>query len=627
MPRSDYESRIERIKQFLDDYPILPVIVACRVRDYTLSLDLPEIKILPLDPDRIRDFTRRYLVDPKVGETLFWKLAGGEPVRRTWQLWKTCGATWEEFWSSETTPEAVMTVTTTEHDKVRKLMRSPRSLINLAGNPFMLFMLSRVYAKKGELPTNRGKLFEAFVVMLFEREEIGSMEYEIQRGLGALAFSMQQEGREGTAVSLPFARSRLAEENIADPDWHLQLAVNASILAIGDRVRFSHQLLQEYFAGTHLDTERISAASIWESHIWWKPTGWEETAILRAGQLNDATPLVRWLLEVNPVLAYRCMDESGAAGEVPPNILERLRWSLRGRMTDPETAPIGRAETGRVINFLPDGDPREGIGLNAQRVPDIHWCYVPRSSFLLGSHDTDLLSHEDEKPLHELLLDDFHISKYPITNAQFEPFIATEYNERKWWTDLGWSWKGERTQPQVTQYSRLANYPRVNVTWHEVIAYCKWLTFVLQSTSQLKNDEEIILPTEAQWAKTARGADARLYTWGDEWEPLKGNVDETGIEDICAVGLFPDGVSPYRTHDMTGNIWEWCLSEWANYPYQDDSRNDLNSPATKVVRGGAFGGGQHSCRCEYRGLGDPGFDSPNLGFRIVRIRSSQHSLR
>jgi formylglycine-generating enzyme required for sulfatase activity len=195
----------------------------------------------------------------------------------------------------------------------------------------------------------------------------------------------------------------------------------------------------------------------------------------------------------------------------------------------------------------------------------------------------------------------------------------------------------------------LDNHPVVIVTWHDALAYCRWLESKLVEVAQgqiqqgssdllwlgLAGDRlHATLPSEAEWEKAARGiGDRREYPWKGPFDPDKANTDESGIGTTSAVGCFPGGASPYGMQDMSGNVWEWTRSiygEWSSekreyiqvygYPYvANDGREDLSksSDFSRVVRGGSWCSHQGGARCAYRGGPFPDLRYDDIGFRVV----------
>jgi formylglycine-generating enzyme required for sulfatase activity len=242
--------------------------------------------------------------------------------------------------------------------------------------------------------------------------------------------------------------------------------------------------------------------------------------------------------------------------------------------------------------------------------------------FLMGSSEDDPDAKKDEKPQHELTLPTYWIGKTPVTNAQFRPFVESDgYTNRVYWTDDGWQWrkKQKRTKPSYWNDDTWngAEYPVVGIAWHEAVAYAAWLS--------MQTGEDYRLPSEAEWEKAARGADSRIYPWGNAWEAGRCNSEEVGKKRTTPVSSYPAGASPYGALDMAGNMWEWTRSVYQDYPYHpDDGREDTSNPAGKVftLRGGSWWDKRTIVRCAARIWLYP--INPDIvnGFRVLLSPSS-----
>ncbi|MCP4541177.1 MAG: SUMF1/EgtB/PvdO family nonheme iron enzyme [Chloroflexi bacterium] len=225
---------------------------------------------------------------------------------------------------------------------------------------------------------------------------------------------------------------------------------------------------------------------------------------------------------------------------------------------------------------------------------------VPAGEFMMGSDPVkDKYAQDDEQPQHRVCVSEFYIAKTPLTNTQYAAFVkATKRKSPRHWE------KGKIP-------SNKGNHPVVNVSWHDAIAFCKWLS---RETSQ-----SFHLPTEVEWEKAARGTDGRIYPWGDKPPtPELGNFGKN-VGETTPVGQYSlQGDSPYGCVDMAGNVWEWTQSLFESYPYRaDDGREDMASPDSRVLRGGSFNHNDDCVRSSTRDDPNPRYRSGNGGFRVV----------
>ncbi|MBE2272227.1 MAG: TIR domain-containing protein, partial [Anaerolinea sp.] len=300
IPAAQHKRKFEQVAAFIRQHPDLMAVITCRKQDYTVDLRFDQVEITPLDSLRIREFALRSLGDED-GQRLFWKLAG-ESARRQEATFReqfaAQRADWVRlFWLADALPHGMQWGKSRWSknglwESWRRERDNPSGLMLLARNPYMLRMLAEVYVDRdGDLPPNRGDLFRSFVERLLIREGIAqrdehtrqvilSMEAaQLLDALAQLAYTMQihRAAREaGNALTvLP-----LDKVKVLLTDRLLYLAVSTSILTSGEEVRFSHQLLQEYFAARYMDTEikagRLKATDIWKPDTWWERTNWEE---------------------------------------------------------------------------------------------------------------------------------------------------------------------------------------------------------------------------------------------------------------------------------------------------------------------------------------------------------------
>ncbi|WP_394809775.1 formylglycine-generating enzyme family protein [Nitrosomonas sp.] len=164
-----------------------------------------------------------------------------------------------------------------------------------------------------------------------------------------------------------------------------------------------------------------------------------------------------------------------------------------------------------------------------------------------------------------------------------------------------------REEEPGRQLWSFANYPVINVSWYDTVAYCRWLSEKLQLP--------IRLPAEWEWQWAAVGSTQQDYPWG-EWNEQRANSREAGIGRTVAVGLYPLGRRPPRedvlVDDMAGNVWEWCLNE-----HEVPENCQLSGSEARVLRGGSYSFYPHFVRASVRNYYLPDDRSYHRGFRVL----------
>ena len=189
---------------------------------------------------------------------------------------------------------------------------------------------------------------------------------------------------------------------------------------------------------------------------------------------------------------------------------------------------------------------------------------VDGGSFLMGNNydEPDYLTGLDSlsvKP-HNVSLDSYYISRYEVTQRQWRAFANI-----------------------IGCYIDYGDHKAVdNISWDEAVAFADTLSKI----TGLK----FSLPTEAQWEYSAKGADkSRGYHFSGfddginhyAWSKSDGLLSATEVGNRLPneIGLF----------DMTGNVSEWCLDDFAIYSSSDvNNPNILVGNKKKIFRGGDY---------------------------------------
>jgi formylglycine-generating enzyme required for sulfatase activity len=291
--------------------------------------------------------------------------------------------------------------------------------------------------------------------------------------------------------------------------------------------------------------------------------------------------------------------------------------------------------------------------------------------------------YPEERPVHEAQVEGFWIDRHPVTNADYEAFVAaTGYvtlaeraldpasfpgappenlvpgsmvfqkaagpvdlrDYANWWAWVpGASWR-HPLGPRSSLEDRRA-HPVVHLAYEDAETYARWAGKRL--------------PTETEWEYAARGGlDGATFAWGDEESPGERamantwqgefpwqNLLEDGHEGTSPVESFPP--NGYGLYDMAGNVWEWT-SDWFADRHADAATTPCCAPSTRPGIGTpersydprqpqfkiprrVIKGGSHLCAPNYCFRYRPAARQPqmidtgmnHLGFRCVTAAAEQ----
>jgi sulfatase modifying factor 1 len=216
--------------------------------------------------------------------------------------------------------------------------------------------------------------------------------------------------------------------------------------------------------------------------------------------------------------------------------------------------------------------------------------FVKGGCFQMG--DTFGVGENDEKPVHDVCVDDFYLGKYEVTQGQWKKVMGSN--------------------PSYFNYCG-DDCPVEWVSWNDI------QEFISKANSQ--SGKKYRLPTAAEWEYAASS--------GGKKEKWAGISDEKELDDY----VLYEGNSLSKTHpvgqkkpnglgiyDMSGNVWEWCSDWYSAKNYSELTRNNPQCPSnssSRVLRGGSWASLAQDSRVADRGSGLPDSRGDMIGFRVA----------
>ena len=261
------------------------------------------------------------------------------------------------------------------------------------------------------------------------------------------------------------------------------------------------------------------------------------------------------------------------------------------QIPEPTATIIPPTGTATVIQAVYNPHPESDDFFDDNGVP---MRLVPAGEFTMGSE-----KYDDEKPIHQVYLDDFYMDKYEVTNILYKTCVeAGNCTPPKY--------PSSTTHSDYYINSTFNDYPVIFINWDQAKVYCEW--------------RGAGLPTESQWEKAARGTDGRTYPWGERIDANHANYN-SNKSDTTKVGSYESGKSPYGIYDMAGNVWEWVNDWYDGAYYQGSPSSNPLGPSLgqyRVLRGGSWYYYDLNVRSTFRSFDTPDYVYGNIGFRCAR---------
>ena len=242
---------------------------------------------------------------------------------------------------------------------------------------------------------------------------------------------------------------------------------------------------------------------------------------------------------------------------------------------------------------------------------------IEGGTFMMGSPENEPGRNlTDEGPQHRVTVSSFYISKYTVTQAEYQAVMGQN----------------------PSQAGRGPAFPVDSVAWIDAVNYCNRLSashglnpaYTINGNNVTWNRQAngYRLLTEAEWEYACRAGTTTPFNSGTTMDNAGWYFANTYFSTSggsITRSTFPVGQkqpNAWGIYDMHGNVLEWCWDWFDLYPSSGEPRVDPTGPATgwrRAYRGGAWDFRENLCRSAYRFGGDPIYMRMHwIGFRVGR---------
>lgn len=226
---------------------------------------------------------------------------------------------------------------------------------------------------------------------------------------------------------------------------------------------------------------------------------------------------------------------------------------------------------------------------------------ITAGSFIMGTASDEIEWRENEQPTHLVNVPRFFLSKFPITQAQWQAVMGN--------------------LPKMDTKFYGDELPVVNVWLELAVEFCSKLSKIIK--------QKFRLPSEAEWEYACRAGTSTPFHFGEaittDLANFNGNQPFNNLPKgesrgrTTPVGYF-NLASAFGLYDMHGNVWEWCSDIWHtdyhNAPMDGNAWITEGDQSYCVQRGGSWRDRAGACRSAFR-VGDIAHNNDNIvGIRV-----------